>query len=246
MAVPSGEAFPWQFRALSTADRAAFIVDLLAARGWTAEHGETIVATRDGITRRFAVGAPASGRAVDVIVLTTEGTRADRIARAYDATVIGPPTIYSWLRYGIDRGAAIALSRAYLDTDPTPGPIPAPALPARARPSVAWLTRIRSPLAPRDVAGLVVLVSVIGLITIAALTGGVPMGAGSVPHCYPRRTHATPGRFVHGWPRGHRHSHRHPRRTSPTPPVGSPSRQIRGPPVFDRLRHPAVRLCRNR
>lgn len=181
MAVPSGEAFTRQFRGLSTADRAAFIVDLLAARGWTAEHGETIVATRDGITRRFAVGAPASGRAVDVIVLTTEGTRADRIARAYDATVIGPPTIYSWLRYGIDRGAAIALSRAYLytdgDIDPTPGPIPARALPARARPSVAWLTRIRSPLAPRDVAGLVVLVSVIGLITIAALTGGAPMGA---------------------------------------------------------------------
>lgn len=129
---PSLEQFSRQFRSLSPTERAAFVADLLAVRGWDTECDDRlIVATRDNETRRLYVGpVPPEAAVVDEIVVVpsrVETVRAGRFGKAgaianspgcvSGATVLDPDSLHTQLLYAVEREDATRLYREYFDSE---------------------------------------------------------------------------------------------------------------------------------
>jgi len=125
--------------ALPPEERAAFVADLLAARGWTVEReGCLLTATRDGRRKRVAVGSPPGATTVEeVIVVPPRGwrperpgntTRARRRASEAGAEVVTLEDIRLRLLYGLDRTTADALLAEHLGIGigGETGPVPLP------------------------------------------------------------------------------------------------------------------------
>jgi hypothetical protein len=135
-----------RLEALSREERAAFVADLLAARGWTVEReGCLLTATRNGRRKRVAVGHPRGTSRVDeVVVVPPRGrhperlgwrperldrtTRARRRASDVGAAVTTPDEIRLRLLYGLDRTTAGALLAEHLGIgiDDGTGSVPRP------------------------------------------------------------------------------------------------------------------------
>lgn len=130
--MPSLGQFSRQFRSLSPTERAAFVADLLAARGWDTECDDRlIVATREGETRRLRVGpVPPEAPDVDEVVAVPSrvetvraalfgetGTTATLPGRPSGATVTDPGALHRQLLYAVEREDATRLYREHFDAE---------------------------------------------------------------------------------------------------------------------------------
>jgi hypothetical protein len=120
MAPPSPEAFAARFRALSPTRRAAFVADLLSARGWeTDRDGRTVTASAGGATRRVVVGTPDADPDVDAVVWVPSRfgslVPGRPAAPPTDATVVSPADLHERLLYAVDREHAAHLYREHFD-----------------------------------------------------------------------------------------------------------------------------------
>lgn len=168
MAPPSAAEFTARFGDLPPEEQAAFVADLLSARGWQTDcDGRRIVASAGGRTRHISVGTTRQD--VDEIVYVP--TRTDRLvsllpgrerrARSSpeDATLVCPRDLHEQLVHALDREQARALYRdhfgAAFDVDRDPS------------------ARKRDLLSPR--------VAVLAVLTVLLATGAAALLAGSVP-----------------------------------------------------------------
>jgi len=128
---PSLGQFSRQLRSLTATERAAFVADILTARGWDVDReGRLIVATRGGENKRVHVGAVPPDVDVDEVVVVpsrsvsvraglsgnADATEGDS-GYAPDASVLDPATLHQQLLYAVERETAARLYRNHFHTD---------------------------------------------------------------------------------------------------------------------------------
>lgn len=115
------ESFPTLFERLDDEARREFVAGLYASRGWeTRVEDGSIVATRDGQTRRIAVVQPRrfgtpSIPDVDTVVVSEPSEAVRTIAEGRGMDYVTPTDLRNRLLYGLDRAEAADLFQEHFD-----------------------------------------------------------------------------------------------------------------------------------
>lgn len=165
----SATALTRRLRSLDPSERAAFVADLWAARGYeTAVEGSVVVVERanDGARQRIACGTPNVTEAVDAVIDLGDSATG---LQSGDVRVLDSEDLHGMLLYAVDRETADELSETHFERPLFGGSEPRP---LRGRIAIGSGR-------PSILAGLVVLLIVV--VTIGTAGGAFPF-AGLEPN----------------------------------------------------------------